>query len=146
MRIDTGGNLVPDTTETYDLGSESLRWDRVYGDLVTTNTVLIEGVLDFQSLQVEIDDLGVLTPTSPEPLVLPYGGAGSGADSVTSIVGESGWYMFRAANTADPITFVDNNGSLDLAGSMTLDHANDVLFVMNIGSNQYIEVSRSNNQ
>jgi hypothetical protein len=146
MSLDTDGNLLPATTTTYDIGSEALRWDRLYGDLVTTNTLLVEGVLDFLSGTDTVSAGGALTPTSPEPRVIPFGGPDAGADSVTSIVGDSGWYTFRAASASDPITFVDNNGSLDLAGDMVLDHTNDVLFLMNIGSGEYIEVSRSNNQ
>lgn len=143
--FDENGNFVPGTTETYDIGSDSLRWDRLYGDLVTTDTVLIEGVLDFVSSQVEIAS-DVLTPTSPEPRVQAEQGVGSDTvDQVTSVVGSSGWYILRPY-TGNTITFVDDNNNLDLAGNFQANNVNDTLFIMNIGSNKFIEVSRSNNQ
>lgn len=136
------GHFLPGANETYDLGSASRRWKTVYGDLVSSSNVVVDGVIDFQSAGVTVGAGGDLTMTSPEPIVSANSGT---TDSVTSVNGDGGWFILRPA-TGHTITFVDDNSALDLAGNFVADHGNDTLFIMNIGSNQFIEVSRTNNQ
>ena len=141
MSLNEGGDLLPATDDLQDLGSSLFSWNYVYGKIVDTSSITIHGTLDFTS-GTDTISLDVLTPTTPEPRVAAESGV---IDQVTSIVGDSGWFAIRA-QPGHTITFRDNGSSLDLGGDRVLNHPNDVLMVMNIGSGQFIEMSYADNQ